>query len=62
LKKLTSGTSEPVSADQKLAKENVADFRNRDQEGIVYDRDGVKVTAFEVDHGDLIKPAFGFSR
>ncbi len=28
--------------------------------GVVYDRDGVKVTAFEVDHGDLIKPAFGF--
>jgi ribonuclease Z len=26
----------------------------------VYDRDGVKVTAFEVDHGPLIKPAFGY--
>src|SRR5215469_16859700 len=26
--------------------------------GIVYERDGVKVTAFEVDHG--VKPAFGY--
>ena len=47
-------------ADQKLAKENVAVSVNEIKEGIVYDRDGVKVTAFEVDHGDLIKPAFGF--
>ena len=47
-------------ADQKLAKENVAVSVTEIKEGIVYDRDGVKVTALEVDHGDLIKPAFGF--
>lgn len=47
-------------ADQKLAKENVAVSVTEIKEGIVYDRDGVKVTAFEVDHGDLVKPAFGF--
>jgi ribonuclease Z len=29
------------------------------QEGVVYDKDGVKVTAFLVDHGE-IKPAFGY--
>lgn len=29
-------------------------------EGIVYEKDGVRVTAFEVDHGDVIKPAFGY--
>jgi len=29
-------------------------------EGIVYDRDGVRVTAFDVDHGELIKPALGY--
>ncbi len=29
-------------------------------EGVVYEKDGVKVTAFNVDHGDLIKPAYGF--
>ena len=28
--------------------------------GVVYERHGVKVTAFDVDHGDLIKPAFGY--
>ncbi len=28
--------------------------------GVVHDRDGVRVTAFEVDHGDLIKPAYGY--
>ena len=47
-------------ADQKLARENVAVSVTEIKEGVVYERDGVKVTAFEVDHGDLIKPAFGF--
>lgn len=28
--------------------------------GLVYEKDGVRVTAFEVDHGDLIKPAYGY--
>ncbi len=30
------------------------------EEGIVYRRNGVTVTAFDVDHGALIKPAFGY--
>jgi len=30
------------------------------EEGVVYDSAGVKVTAFTVDHGDDIKPAFGY--
>ncbi len=29
-------------------------------DGVVYDKDGVKVIAFEVDHGDVIKPAYGY--
>lgn len=29
-------------------------------EGVVYDRHGVKVTAFLVDHGGLLQPAFGY--
>jgi ribonuclease Z len=29
-------------------------------EGVVYESGDVKVTAFAVDHGDLVKPAFGF--
>lgn len=36
---------------------NVTEF---DQDGVVYQKDGLKVIAFEVDHGDLIKPAFGY--
>ncbi len=28
--------------------------------GVVYEANGVKVTAFEVDHGDFIKPAYGY--
>jgi ribonuclease Z len=28
--------------------------------GGVYDHDGVRVTAFEVDHGEAIKPAYGY--
>lgn len=29
-------------------------------DGAVYERNGVKVTAFEVDHGVFIKPAYGY--
>jgi ribonuclease Z len=29
-------------------------------EGVVYERNGVTVTAFEVNHGALIKPAYGY--
>jgi ribonuclease Z len=29
--------------------------------GVVYEQNGVRVSAFEVNHGDLVKPAFGFS-
>ncbi len=28
--------------------------------GVVYEKNGVVVTAFEVDHGDLVKPCYGF--
>jgi ribonuclease Z len=31
-----------------------------DKDGVVFDKDGVKVTAFEVNHGDEIKPAYGY--
>ena len=29
-------------------------------QGVMYERNGVKVTAFEVDHGELVKPALGY--
>jgi len=31
-----------------------------ERDGVVFERDGVKVSAFEVDHGALIKPAVGY--
>ena len=31
-----------------------------DRDGVVYERAGVKVTAFEVDHGPAAKPAYGY--
>jgi ribonuclease Z len=31
-----------------------------DRDGVVYERNGVTVTAFEVDHGPGIKPAYGY--
>ena len=36
------------------------DAHEFDEDGVVYEQDGVKVTAFAVDHGDLIKPAYGY--
>ncbi|AHL76897.1 ribonuclease Z [Stutzerimonas stutzeri] len=29
-------------------------------DGVVFERNGVRVTAFEVDHGEAIKPSYGF--
>jgi ribonuclease Z len=29
-------------------------------DGVIYEKDGLKVIAFEVDHGDVIKPAYGY--
>jgi ribonuclease Z len=47
-------------ADEKLARDG-ARFDAKDiVPGIVYEANGVKVAAFEVDHGDLIKPAYGY--
>jgi len=47
-------------ADQKLPREGVAIVATEFVEGVVYERNGVKVTAFEVDHGELVRPAFGY--
>jgi ribonuclease Z len=30
------------------------------EDGVVYEKDGVQVTAFAVDHGELIKPSYGY--
>lgn len=31
-----------------------------EHDGVIHDRDGLRITCFEVDHGDRIKPAFGY--
>jgi ribonuclease Z len=48
-------------ADQKLPPEGAAVLTEEfASDGVVHERDGVRVTAFEVDHGDAIKPAYGY--
>lgn len=50
----------------RMADEHVPEIATRIEaheyhsDGVVFDEDGVKVTAFEVNHGPLIKPAFGY--
>jgi len=48
-------------ADEKLPPDGVAlSVEEFAADGVVYQKNGVKVTAFEVDHGDVIKPAYGY--
>jgi ribonuclease Z len=48
-------------ADEKLPLSGIAtDITEFDRDGTVYEKDGVKVIAFEVDHGDVIKPCYGY--
>src|SRR5215472_13093088 len=48
-------------ADEKLPPSGVAtDVSEFDSDGVVYERNGVRVIAFEVDHGDVIKPCYGY--
>jgi len=48
-------------ADQGFKREAISvDAKEFDKEGVVYEKDGVKVSAIEVNHGDKVKPAFGY--
>jgi len=48
-------------ADEKLPLSGIAtDVTEFDRDGVVYEKNGVKVIAFEVDHGDVIKPCYGY--
>src|SRR5450631_2612018 len=48
-------------ADEKLPLAGIAtDVTEFDRDGLVYEQDGVRVIAFEVDHGDVIKPCYGY--
>ncbi|MGB7257370.1 MAG: MBL fold metallo-hydrolase [Pseudolabrys sp.] len=48
-------------ADENLPMQGIAvNVDEFSKDGVVYDKDGVKVIAFKVDHGDLVKPAYGY--
>jgi putative tryptophan/tyrosine transport system substrate-binding protein len=48
-------------ADEKLPPQGIAvNVEEFDKDGVVYEKGGVKVIAFEVDHGPAIKPAYGY--
>jgi ribonuclease Z len=47
-------------ADQKLPRAGISVNAKDITPGVVYEAHDVKVTAFEVDHGDAIKPAYGY--
>src|ERR1043165_8278046 len=47
--------------DEKFPLSGIAtDVTEFDRDGMVYEKNGVKVIAFEVDHGDVIKPCYGY--
>jgi ribonuclease Z len=47
--------------DEKLAREHVAiTVKEFDEDGVVYQAGDLSIIAFTVDHGEAIKPAFGF--
>jgi ribonuclease Z len=48
-------------ADEQLPRAGIAvAVEEFDTDRVVYDRDGLTIRAFEVDHGDVIKPAYGY--
>src|SRR5258708_30414727 len=48
-------------ADEKNPPEGIAvKVEEFAKDGVVFEKDGVRVTAFEVDHGEVIKPAYGY--
>jgi ribonuclease Z len=48
-------------ADEKLPLSGIAtEVTEFERDGTIFQKDGVKVIAFEVDHGDVIKPCFGY--
>ena len=61
LEKAYAADIEIRTADEKLPREGVAvAVEEFNSDGAIYQKNGVSVIAFEVDHGDLIKPAYGY--
>jgi ribonuclease Z len=49
------------TVDEKLPSDGIAvDVGEFNDDGAIYQKNGVTVIAFEVDHGDVIKPAYGY--
>jgi ribonuclease Z len=46
--------------DEKLPPEGYAVIVEEIKEGVVYDNNGLKITAFDVDHGQAVKPSLGY--
>lgn len=67
-RKLMTGLEQAYSADiairvadERLPREGITSVVEEfDCDGVVYEKDGLRVTAFEVDHGDFIKPCYGY--
>lgn len=47
-------------ADSEIDPETMRMIPHVYQEGVVFDRSGLKIIAIEVDHGEFIRPAYGF--
>lgn len=65
--KLMAGLWEAFSEDRRIRTEDehfplagIQTDAHDVKPGVVYEKDGVAVTTFEVDHGDHIKPAYGY--
>jgi ribonuclease Z len=67
-KRLMAGLEQAYAADiairivdEKVPRSGIAvEVQEFDHDGVIYEKDDLKVTAFEVDHGDVIKPCFGY--
>ena len=68
LSKITAGMEEAYSTDIAIRVKDEAlprsaakfDVNEYTEGGVIYEHEGVAVTSFEVNHGELIKPAYGY--
>ena len=68
LAKITAGMEQAYATDIAIRVKDEAlprsaakfDVNEYSEAGVIYDHEGVKVTSFEVNHGELIKPAYGY--
>jgi ribonuclease Z len=68
LSKITAGMEEAYSTDIAIRVKDEAlprsaatfDVNEYSEGGVIFEHEGVTVTSFEVNHGELIKPAYGY--